>query len=219
MCRYGQPPSYSILKLCDGQIVSMPCPFKSGETVYVEHSPVENVNHIPLLDVNKFEGEEKLLKRGGEIYNTITKHTVVENFQVYRVEQTFDNTNTHLYAYISYTDCFVKVPEVILMSPPGERLPLSVLRPTGLIYQIIRSHITLQHLNAFLLPLFPGRAFIYNAEKDNLCEVEAVQVLNQDVKKICFCGITILMLCAWPSQTWSALPPCSYSTGVCDDPR
>ena len=113
----------------------------------------------------------------------------------------------------------MRVPEVLLTSPPGERLPLSVLKHTGLVYEIIKKHVTLQHLNAFLLPLFPGRAFIYNAKEGHLCEVEVDQVLNQDVKRICFCDITVLMLSAWPSQNWSALPPCSYCTGVCDDPR
>lgn len=222
MYRYGQPPSYSTVRLCDEQIASMVCPFKSGETVYAEHtqhSPVENADHVPLLAVSKLEREERLLKRGGEIYNTIKKQAVVENFQVYKIEQTFDDTSTHLYIYISYTDSFMRVPEVLLTSPPGERLPLSVLKRTGLVYEIIKKHVTLQHLNAFLLPLFPGRAFIYNAEEGHLCEVEADQVLNQDVKRICFCGITVLMLSAWPSQNWSALPPCSYCTGVCDDPR
>ncbi len=222
VCRFGQPPAYSTLKLCDEQTASMVCPFKSGETVYVEctqRSPVDKTDHVPFMGVSKLEDKEKLLKRGGEIYNTITEHAAVENFQVYKVDRVFDNSRTHLYAYISYTDSFVKVPEVVLMCPPGERLPLSVLQPTGLVYLIIKKHVSLQHLNAYLLPLFPGRAFIYSAEEDRLCEVEETQVLNQDVQKICFCGITIFILSAWPSHNWSSLPPCSYCTGVCDDPR
>ena len=180
---------------------------------------MENKDHLPLLDAGKTEGEDTTLKRGGELYNTITKHTVVENLQVYKVERNFNDSRV-LYLYIAHTDCFVEVPEALLLCPPRERLPLSTLQPTGLVYRIIRQHVTLQHLNAFLLPMFPNRAFVYNAEDDCLCEMEAGQVLNQGLhKKICFCGITILMLSAWPSRNWTALPPCSYCTGACDDPR
>ena len=210
--RYGSVPYYTQLEQASPSPFQgdpspqQPCPFSDGQIVYME---------IKNADIEKVH----LYRASEEIYKTISCQVHPENFQLYCVNR---GSELKYYLYLSYKDCFIEVQETLVAMPTVSQLPPSSLQPGGLIYTVITLHVTPGPKEAYLLPLYPSRAFLYGSPSDTFYEVSITQLNVSQIssQKICFSDVTILHLTSVPKgeSKLYPLPPCTYS-GTSDDPR
>ena len=221
-CRFGSPLCYKIIRSSEIlQDLQKPCPFRSGDVVHIESDSSliqETSNYIEGVSSGASECEP--LYRLSEIYKKIVHSVKPVNFGVYKVENVKEHSPPSYYIYLSCEDCFLELPEILTSLSPEHTIPAHFLSRGGVIHQIIFKNLAPQHLNGYILPLFPSRCFIYDFKRCIFVEVEVSRVVTAG-QRICYGDITILVLQSWPrgrEEDCYSLPPCLYR-GSSDDPR
>ena len=221
-CRFGSPLCYKILRTSEFlQDLQKPCPFGSGDVIHIEaDSSLMQETSNCIEGVSSCVNECKPLYRLSEIHRKIVCSVKPVNFGVYKVENVQEHSPPSYYVYLSCEDCFLELPEILTSLSPECTIPAHFLSRGGVVHQIISKNLAPQHLNGYILPLFPSRCFIYDFKKCIFVEVEVSQVVTAG-QRICYGDITILVLQSWPcgrEEDCYSLPPCLYS-GSSDDPR
>ena len=109
------------------------------------------------------------LSPNGYYYDLVSTRLGLENFEVY----TFSCIPNRFFLYQSRINRLTEVPAKLIHLRGDETVPEEFLASEGFLYQIINSHVLMEHMTFYIFPVLPGRLFVFDIGLNRLLETHA----------------------------------------------
>lgn len=114
------------------------------------------------------------LSRGGYYYNTAARECGLEHFSVY----VFSNAPHLQFLYSAQLDSLLELPPQLRELREHTLIPCEFMVPGGFLYHLLRTHMSLKHMNFYTVSMLPGRILVYDAGLDMLTETHSLSELT-----------------------------------------
>lgn len=115
------------------------------------------------------------LSPNGYYYDLVSSRLGLENFEVY----TFSCIPNRFFLYQSRINCLTEVPAKLIHLRGDETVPEEFLATEGFLYEIINSHVVMEHMTFYIFPVLPGRMFVFDSGLNRLLETH----INSDLSE------------------------------------